>query len=1454
VAPAGVAVTGMAVTGMEGDAPRDPAGAGGLGFLAGGGAMGALMRGLDWAATPLGPPEAWPQSLRTAVSTCLSCAFPILLWWGPELAMLYNDEYVPILGSKHPRALGQPGAECWAEIWQVIGPMLRRVLAEGEPTRSRDMLLVPERNGYPEECYFSFSYSPIRDETGGVGGVFTPVIETTATVLGARRLRTLRDLAAHTAGTQDLAATFARAAAVLAENPHDIPFAALYRIAADHRTATLQASTGLGAAAAACPATLDLADADGPGWAAAAIAAASGRAVVIDGAAHGFAVADLPANPWPEPPARVILLPVTPPGQEAPAALLLAGLSPRLALDGAYREFLDLAAGQAGTVLADALAYEEERRRAEALAELDRAKTAFFANVSHEFRTPLTLLLGPLEEQLADPALPGAARARAEVAHRNALRLLRLVNDLLDFSRVEAGRAQAQFAPVDLAALTADLASGFRSLCERAGLRLQVDCPRLPAPVPVDRGLWEKIVLNLLSNAFKFTEQGGIRVAQHPTADGGAVELVVEDTGCGIPAAELPRLFDRFHRVQGNRGRTHEGTGIGLALVRELTLLHGGDVTVRSEPGRGSAFTVRLPLRQAQIADPPPDPADIADPPPDTAAVAVSLPQAAGIAVLPPQAAAGRTASAYVGEAAHWLADAEAAPIEADPSRPRLLIADDNADMRSYIARLLARSYAVAAVADGEAALSQALASPPDLVLADVMMPGLDGLQLVRRLRADPRTASVPVILLSARAGAEAGSEGLDAGADDYLVKPFAEQELLARVAAALRAAALRRAAAEQERALRAAAEAANARVAFALRAARMGAWELDLAAGADQRAAEIGRLPGLQAGSLGDGQVLVHPEDRARVAATRQAAIRAGAPVDMEYRVLTADGRALWVAEKAEPVRAADGTPQRLVGVLADVTERRHAEAAMREQAARRAFLLALTDQVRELSTPHEMMAAAAAALGRHLGASRAGYAETEPDGAHLVLVADWSAPGIPPAARRHRLEDYGAELAQRLRAGRTVVVDDIAAEPMLGAPARAAHQALRGAAILSVPMRAGEALEAVLFVLRDPPRPWTEGEVALAEEVAERSWSALRRLRAEAALRGSEARLRAIFEAAPIGIVVAEAPSGRIVESNRHVETIWRQPVLASPDIAGYRYWIAHHADGRQVEPEEYPLARVILHGEARPEMEVLSRRGDGTDAWVRLTAAPMRDAAGRLIGAVVATLDIDRERRAIAELEIARDRQRLLIEELNHRVKNTLAVVQSLAIQSLRSADDLAGFSDSFGSRLQALARAHDLLTREEWAGVTLGDVAGAALAPWLTGQRIRLDGPTVMLGPKQALALSMAFGELATNAVKHGALSAEAGRVSLRWQASTWDGRPAQAAELIDVALDWTEAGGPPVRPPARRGVGSRLLGGPLGAELGGSVELDFDPAGLRCRFRFAVIAGGGWQMPDGAEAR
>ncbi|WP_285736982.1 SpoIIE family protein phosphatase [Kitasatospora phosalacinea] len=692
--------------------------------------------------------------------------------WGPELTFFCNGAYRrDTLGGKYPWALGRPFREVWAEVWDDARPRIEHVLTEGEATWDEALLLWLRRSGYPEETYHTFSYSPLRDGADEVVGVLCVVSEDTQRVVAERRMATLRDLgsAPGTVRTEEEFLDFA--AGQLARNPYDLPFTLTYLFEEDGG-ARLAASSGVPAGHPAAPALIGP-DGAGP-WPVATVRGGGAATTLLVGGPF----AELPCGAWEEPPRQARVVPLDGSGDDGPCGFLVAGLNRYRPLDDAQLGFVDLVAGRLAAGVASARSHQAQQRRAEQLAELDRAKTAFFSNISHEFRTPLTLIAGPVEalrQRLADagpdaggPWADPDVREDLETVRRNALRLERLVNTLLDFSRIEAGRMRARPEPVDLARLTAELASVFRSAVQRAGLVLEVDCAPLGAPVLVDPGLWEKVVFNLLGNALKFTFEGSVRVRVRERD--GRAEVTVADTGVGVPAAELPHLFDRFHRVEGARARSHEGSGIGLALVKELVELHGGTVTVESAPDRGTAFTVDLPLAPgaALPAEPAALPADGAEPFLQEAARWESAARPAPPAVL--------------------AADAGDAAAGDDTGPAHVLVVDDNADLRDYLTRVLAGAgHRVTAVGDGDRALAAVRAATPDLVISDVMMPGTDGLQLVAALRADPRTAVLPVLLLSARAGRDDAIGGFESGADDYLVKPFAAADLLARVRSALR-------------------------------------------------------------------------------------------------------------------------------------------------------------------------------------------------------------------------------------------------------------------------------------------------------------------------------------------------------------------------------------------------------------------------------------------------------------------------------------------------------------------------------------------------------------------------------------------------------------------------------------------------------------------------------------------
>jgi signal transduction histidine kinase len=766
-----------------------PASSSSLAFLSGGGETGARLRSLDWQSHPLGSPELWPQSLKTIVRVMLDSRYAMWMAWGPQLTFFCNDAYLPTVGLKRDWVLGARSDEVWKEIWPDIGPRIDHVLKSGEATWDEGLLLFLERSGFAEETYHTFSYSPVYDDLSRVSGMLCVVTEVTERVVGERRLRVLRDLAAQAMDVDDVSSSCHRAVEVLAEYPLDLPFSALYILEADGcraRRAALSTPMSEEWFPEALPLPPQLSR---DRWKLATLCATKASQRIEDLSHLDPEVTGLA---WPGQARTAVVLPLTSSGQDRLFGFLIAGVSPRRPFDADYKSFLDLVTGQVASAIANAQSFEAERERVTALAEIDRVKTAFFSNVSHEFRTPLTLMLGPIEEMVNDTALPETTRGRVGLLHRNSLRLLKLVNSLLEFSRIEAGRVQATYLPTDLSGLTADLVSTFASALELAGLALKVDLQTLPDPVFVDRDMWEKVVLNLLSNAFKYTLKGEIEVRMHQV-EGHAV-MSVRDTGIGIPAESLPKLFERFYRVEGAEGRTHEGSGIGLALVHELVKLHGGTVTAQSKLQEGTTLVVRIPLGSAHLA-------------PERIGATKSL-QAWAVAARP-----------FVEEVLRWLPETAGRPGEtptlamkmtrmptprdAHPRAAvygsRVIVADDNSDMRAYVRELLESRYEIETVADGQAALEAARRETPDLIVSDVMMPRMDGFALLRALRADSQLREVPTILLSARAGEEAVIEGLDAMADDYLVKPFSARELVARVGAQLQLARLRREAAARE-------------------------------------------------------------------------------------------------------------------------------------------------------------------------------------------------------------------------------------------------------------------------------------------------------------------------------------------------------------------------------------------------------------------------------------------------------------------------------------------------------------------------------------------------------------------------------------------------------------------------------------------------------------------------------
>ncbi|MBA4853004.1 ATP-binding protein [Emticicia sp. BO119] len=728
-------------------------------FLAGGGEMGERIRNFDWSKTSLGKPEYWPQELKTCVRIMLSSQQPIWIGWGKDLIKLYNDTYIDIVRGKHPVALGQPASVVWKDIWKDINPLLSKAMLKDEGTYVESQLLIMHRSGFPEETYYTFSYTPVLGDDDKPAGIICYNTTDTERIINERSLKTLQQLDSLVQKKTEKE-VYIQAAKAVEFNKWDFPFALIYKINNDGDTGELISTAGFKEKHPTLPDSVDVRkpNSNTENF---CIAVTENRLVESHNNGHW---GDLPKGAWDIAPHHFIHVPIKGASKKFPLAILSIGLNPYRQFDEAYKNFIQLTADQISLGVNNAIAYEEERKRAQVLEELDKAKTLFFSNISHEFRTPITLMLGPLEELLNKPDIHLSAyeRQHVEVTHRNALRLLKLVNTLLDFSRIESGRHQANFVPANLSAYTRNLASNFRSVMEKAGLKLMVEEDEINEPVYIDKQMWEKIVFNLLSNAFKYTLKGcvTVKLSRH----GQNVLLSVEDTGVGIPAKELPHMFDRFHRIQNTAGRTHEGTGIGLSLVKELVQLHKGEISVESKEGIGSKFIVSIPLGKSHLPYTQiQDTADFAD--------AIS--------------------NVYIDEAASFLQnkpeESVAEPGSFDTSLTTVLVVDDNADMRQHIQAIISTRYNILTAANGVEALQVIAQHKPDLILSDIMMPVMDGIELLKEVKDNREIAHIPVILITARAGEESRIEGYETGADDYMTKPFSANELLSRIKSQLK-------------------------------------------------------------------------------------------------------------------------------------------------------------------------------------------------------------------------------------------------------------------------------------------------------------------------------------------------------------------------------------------------------------------------------------------------------------------------------------------------------------------------------------------------------------------------------------------------------------------------------------------------------------------------------------------
>jgi PAS domain S-box-containing protein len=727
-----------------------------LDFLSGGGEMGECIRNFNWSQTSLGDPKNWQNSLKTCVRIMLTSPQPMFVWWGKELINIYNDAYRFVLGEKHPNALGTPGNIVWKEIWNEVGARADIVFNKNEGTFDDALLLIMNRHGCDEETYFKFSYNPIPGDNGGTEGLFCVCTEETERIINERSLKTLQqmDTLAQKKTEQEV---YEQASKALEINDRDFSFALIYKIEDDGRKAVLVASTDNTEDHSEIQKEINL---EKPGINSTNVAKAVAENRLIESVNNGR-WKKLPKGAWNVMPHDFVHVPIKAANKKFPLAILTVGLNPYRKFDTIYQNFVQLIADRISLAVNNVMAYEEERKRIKALEELDKAKTIFFSNISHEFRTPLTLMLGNIEEALNEHGSVPKNLDRMNATHRNAMRLLKLVNTLLDFSRIESGRQKAFYTLTDIVSYTNNLAASFRSVVEKAGLKLIIKADSIIQPVYIDKQMWEKIVFNLLSNAFKYTLEGSITLRLF--TDNENVFFEMEDTGVGIPQKELPHMFERFHRVENAVGRSYEGTGIGLSLIKELVHLHGGTINVKSTEGKGSTFIVKVPFGKEHL------------PSEQTYETHLDLEDV--------------VSDAYIEEATSLLENKDHAYLASGSTdhASTVLVVDDNADMRQHLQSLLHKHFTVLTAVNGMDALHKIRSDKPSLVISDIMMPVMDGIQLLKAIKEDVQYNRIPVILLTARAGEESRIEGYQTGADDYLVKPFSAKELLARIEAQIR-------------------------------------------------------------------------------------------------------------------------------------------------------------------------------------------------------------------------------------------------------------------------------------------------------------------------------------------------------------------------------------------------------------------------------------------------------------------------------------------------------------------------------------------------------------------------------------------------------------------------------------------------------------------------------------------
>ena len=715
-----------------------------------------------------------------------------------------------------PEAFGQPGRIAWAILWDQMQPVFQEVLAGNPVYRDNEYHdFGTYGDGLPLEMYYSYRFVPVISKEGKVIGMFNSATETTDQILAERRLATVRDMSEQMLLARTLKEYYSGIADVFEQNTHDAPFILCYSVfqgSTDQSTVTvdvtLESTVGVpeGHPSAIRRTTIALSHKPRSAFgrhadrlssptlsAISALSSGSGgmnhssenqswpiqealstrQCVVVDDCRA--LMQGCPVRIFDRIPVSAIVVPIcSDTSIELPGSVLIIGLNIRRPFDTHYDAWIHVLRSNLASAQQSVKAREAEQKRLDDNAAMERAKSAWFRGAAHDLRSPLTLINGPLEDLLASNMLPGQ-KHQLMTAKRSTDRLLLLVNALMDFSRLEAGRVEAKFVPTDLPLFVTEIAELFRPAVERLRIQYLVQTPQHDQLVYIDPVLFETVVTNLIGNALKYTEKGSIAVRLD---FGKFAEISVIDTGVGIPRDELGMVTQWYHRATNSIHAGTQGTGLGLALVKELLRLHNGDLLISSQTAEesggahGSTFTARVPL----------------------------IERACTSNVVQPTETFGEYGKAVVRDAMRWTVDNET-----DSSSERggdsqgaaqsrlsegimfeksdvLMLVDNNLDMREYLRRVFAPYCTIVEAYNGAEALRMATLNPPNLILTDVMMPKMSGLELLAEMRKDPSTRLIPMVLISAMTGDEARVDGLMMGAEDYLEKPFKPKELIARV------------------------------------------------------------------------------------------------------------------------------------------------------------------------------------------------------------------------------------------------------------------------------------------------------------------------------------------------------------------------------------------------------------------------------------------------------------------------------------------------------------------------------------------------------------------------------------------------------------------------------------------------------------------------------------------------